>query len=192
MLFIPLYFQVSKRSSPGEAGAYLVPSIVGNAVGSLATGAFIKRYGRYKLPMVLSSISSGLCFVLLVIWWHGETPAWQSLFVLPGGLATGMAHSALFVAVAAAVDEDQMAIAGSGLYLSGSVGGVGGLSVASAVFQAALRSELQRTVAREDIPNGHEVGRRIPITGAQRSGNPQRPESLLTAYPISRLRGKHC
>ncbi|KAF9885035.1 hypothetical protein FE257_000766 [Aspergillus nanangensis] len=158
MLFIPLYFQVSKGSSPGEAGAYMIPSIVGNTVGSLLTGGFIKRHGVYKLPIVLSSISSGVCFVLLMVWWHGNTPAWQSLFVFPGGLATGMAHSALFVAVAAGVGEEQMAIAGSGLYLSGSIGGVAGLSVASAVFQSQLRGNLQKAV--EDIPDGQEIARK--------------------------------
>lgn len=43
MLFIPLYFEVTQNSSTAETGSYLIPSIVGNTVGGLATGAYIKR-----------------------------------------------------------------------------------------------------------------------------------------------------
>lgn len=43
MLYIPLYFEVTQNSSTAEAGAYFIPSIVGNTVGGLATGAYIKR-----------------------------------------------------------------------------------------------------------------------------------------------------
>lgn len=43
MLYIPLYFEVTQRSTAAEAGAYLIPSIVGNTVGGLSTGAYIKR-----------------------------------------------------------------------------------------------------------------------------------------------------
>jgi len=44
MFIIPIYFQVTNNASTGEAGAYLIPSVVGNTVGGLLTGAWIKRY----------------------------------------------------------------------------------------------------------------------------------------------------
>jgi formate/nitrite transporter FocA (FNT family) len=44
MLIIPIYFQVTKNSTIAEAGAYLIPSIVGNTVGGLITGAYIKKF----------------------------------------------------------------------------------------------------------------------------------------------------
>jgi formate/nitrite transporter FocA (FNT family) len=43
MLLIPLYFQVTKNSSPAEAGAYLVPSVIGNTIGGLLSGSYVKR-----------------------------------------------------------------------------------------------------------------------------------------------------
>ena len=43
MLFIPLYFEVTQNSSTAETGAYLIPSIIGNTIGGLATGSYIKR-----------------------------------------------------------------------------------------------------------------------------------------------------
>jgi hypothetical protein len=43
MLIIPIYFQVTKNASTAVAGAYLIPSVFGNTIGGLATGAFINR-----------------------------------------------------------------------------------------------------------------------------------------------------
>ena len=50
MLVVPMYFQVTNLATTGEAGAYLVPSVVGNTIGGLATGAFILRYVQYFCP----------------------------------------------------------------------------------------------------------------------------------------------
>jgi hypothetical protein len=43
MFFIPIYFQVTKNSSPAEAGAYMIPSVMGNTFGGLLTGLYVKR-----------------------------------------------------------------------------------------------------------------------------------------------------
>lgn len=43
MFSVPLYFQVTKRASNTVAGAYLVPAVVGNAIGAILAGVVIKR-----------------------------------------------------------------------------------------------------------------------------------------------------
>lgn len=43
MFSVPIYFQVSQRVSNARAGAYLFPSMFGNAVGSVLAGLVIKR-----------------------------------------------------------------------------------------------------------------------------------------------------
>jgi hypothetical protein len=67
--------------------------------------------------------------------------------ISPAGFAVGMAHSAIFVGLTSAVAEDEVAIAGSGLYLSGNLGGVTGVSGAAAAFQIALQLGLKRALA---------------------------------------------
>ncbi|KAI4954926.1 hypothetical protein J4E86_006236 [Alternaria arbusti] len=146
MFIIPIYFQVTNNASTGEAGAYLIPSVVGNTVGGLLTGAWIKRTGSYKAPTILASASSALSFVLLLLFWRGHTTVLGSLLIFPAGFATGMAHSAVFVGLTSAVAEDEVAIAGSGLYLSGNVGGVTGVSGAAAVFQIVLQMGLNHAL----------------------------------------------
>ncbi|KAL6360760.1 hypothetical protein LRP88_06468 [Fusarium phalaenopsidis] len=43
MMFVPLYFQVTRNVSPTTAGASLIPSVLGNTLGALLTGAYIKK-----------------------------------------------------------------------------------------------------------------------------------------------------
>lgn len=159
MFLVPLYFQATQNASMGSAGAHLVPSIIGNTIGGLAVGAFIKRTGRYKLPIVLSSLFSILCFTLLIIFWRNHTTPTQSLVIFFGGFGTGMANSAVFVGLTAGVDKESIAIAASGLYLSSNIGAVTGVSAAGAIFQNALRWKLDRILSRES--DGTEIIRKV-------------------------------
>jgi formate/nitrite transporter FocA (FNT family) len=43
MMLVPMYFQVSAHSSVTNAGAHLMPSVMGNAVGGILTGIIIRR-----------------------------------------------------------------------------------------------------------------------------------------------------
>ncbi|TVY18331.1 Vacuolar membrane amino acid uptake transporter fnx2 [Lachnellula arida] len=158
MSSVPLYFQVTKRAKSGEAGAYLVPAVVGNTVGGLITGAYINRSGRYKLPIVLSGGLAAIAYTLLIVRWRGHTKIWESLYVFPGGLGTGIAYSAVFIALAASVTEDEMAIAGTGLYTSGGIGSVIGISVSGAVFQWWTKKGLEN--ALNGVENGLEIAQR--------------------------------
>lgn len=86
---------------------------------------------------------------MLVALWRGQTAGAESLYVLPAGFATGLAHSAIFVTVTAGVEEDETAIACNGLYLMGNVGAVTGLSASTATFQAYLRAKLTKNLENE-------------------------------------------
>ncbi|KAH7013864.1 hypothetical protein EDB80DRAFT_680869 [Ilyonectria destructans] len=116
----------------------MIPSIARNTVGGLLACILIGRYGPTRLLIIVPSLSSGLSFSLLLLFWRGNTPVWQALF----SFATGITYSAIFVALAAGVGDTDMPIAVSGLYLSGSAGRVAGLSAASAVFQSGFEVEL--------------------------------------------------
>lgn len=146
MFMVPIYFQVTANATTAQAGAYLVPAVIGNTIGGLLTGAWIKRTGSYKVPTILASACSVLSFSLLLMFWQGNTGFSGSFLILPAGFATGVAHSAIFVGLTSAVEPEEVAIVGSGLYLSGNVGGVTGVSGAAAAFQIALRSGLKQVL----------------------------------------------
>lgn len=65
------------------------------------------------------------------------------IFVSFSGFGTGVALSAVFIAVQASVDKSQVAPAISALYLASGFGTVVGLAAVSATFQAGLKSTLQ-------------------------------------------------
>lgn len=77
------------------------------------------------------------------IYWHGHTNLWESLYIAPGAFGTGVIGSSLFVYLAAGVDESQMAIASTGLYLSQNIGALLGVSLASNVLFNGLRRGLK-------------------------------------------------
>lgn len=63
-------------------------------------------------------------------------------------------YATTFIGLAAGVEESQMAIASTGLYLSGNLGMLIGMSVASKIMQASLKKGLKRALVGFD---GREV-----------------------------------
>ncbi|KAH6719494.1 major facilitator superfamily domain-containing protein [Leptodontidium sp. MPI-SDFR-AT-0119] len=143
MMLVPIYFQISAHATLTNAGAHLMPSVLGNCFGGLLTGYIIRRTGRYKLISILGAISASISYTLMLARWHGHTSFLESLYIVPGGFGNGIALGVTFIALTAGVDPCQMAIVSSGLYLSSNIGMVGGLSIAAAVLQSTLRKQLR-------------------------------------------------
>jgi len=155
MMLVPMYFEVSAHTSVTVAGAHLMPSVCGNALGGILTGLIIRRTGRYKPIAIIGAVSSTIAYTLMLIRWHGHTSILESLYIIPGGFGNGIALSASFIALTAGIDPSQVAIASSGLYLANNVGLVAGLSVANTILQTGLRKQLR--IALEGIDKREEL-----------------------------------
>ncbi|KAF2709933.1 major facilitator superfamily transporter [Pleomassaria siparia CBS 279.74] len=142
MIVVPLYFRITKNVSNSIAGAHLVPTICGNALGALLTGITIRRTGRYKPLMIFATLFSSSCYALLVLRWHGNTNTWESLYIFPGGFGTGIIDLSTLISLTADLDNSLVAIATSGLFLCQSIGVLSGISVSAAVTGATLRGAL--------------------------------------------------
>ncbi|KAK3689680.1 major facilitator superfamily domain-containing protein [Podospora appendiculata] len=143
MFSVPIYFQITSKTSTSAAGAHLIPAVFGNAVGGLASGLLIKRLGRYKSLVLIAVITSSLSYLLLMLRWHGNTNWLESLYILPSGLGTGIAQSALFISLQVVIDPAHMAPAISFMYLSTTVFITIGLPLSNAIMHAPLRWGLQ-------------------------------------------------
>jgi predicted MFS family arabinose efflux permease len=148
MLFsVPLYFQVTQRASTTAAGGHLVPAVVGNTLGSLVAGLFIRRTGRYKTLLVAAGLVASISYVLLFLRWEGNTGFWESLYILPGGLGTGIASAAAFVAMTALLPPEEVAMATAGYMLLVGFSMTAGVTTSNSVlgmeFQRELRKNLQ-------------------------------------------------
>ncbi|KAM5341447.1 hypothetical protein ACJ41O_014478 [Fusarium nematophilum] len=151
MFAIPLYFQVTASASPSASGYYLVPAIVGNTVGGLLTAAYIKKTGYFKLPTNAAAVVAGICHTLTMVCWNGNTSTLESLYVFFGGLGTGIAHSSTFIAITADTTDEELAIAGGGLYLCGGLGSVMGVAVAQSTMRAIFAREVTRALGWSDL-----------------------------------------
>ncbi|KAL8366793.1 hypothetical protein RB595_008756 [Gaeumannomyces hyphopodioides] len=144
---VPLYFQVTQRSSNAASGASLVPAFVGNACGAVLGGLVIKRTGRYKLLLIGATILSSSAYFILLLRWHGHTRPWEALEILPGGMGTGIVQTVTFVAITATIAPSHKAAAISGLFLVGTVASTLGLAAVNAVTLGVMRARLDALLA---------------------------------------------
>lgn len=190
MFVVPLYFQITKGSSLSAAGFYLIPAVAGNTIGGLLTGAYIKKHGRYKTLTVMAAVIAGFCQVLIGTRWTGHTGSFEALYIFFGGVGTGMAHSSTFVAVTAGTSDEEVAIAGAGLYLSGGLGSVLGVTVAS----AALRLTFTK-MAEEALGNSPEtfslIDRALSDVDFVKSLTGRLRDAIVSAY-VSGFRMNFC
>ncbi|KAL8306486.1 hypothetical protein RB597_003005 [Gaeumannomyces tritici] len=144
---VPLYFQVTQRSSNAASGASLVPAFIGNACGAILGGLVIKRTGRYKLLLIGATALSSSAYFIILLRWHGHTRAWEALEILPGGMGTGIVQTVIFVAIAATINPSHKAAAMSGLFLVSTVASTLGLAAVNAVTLGVMRARLDALLA---------------------------------------------
>ncbi|TGO63762.1 hypothetical protein BCON_0011g00860 [Botryotinia convoluta] len=147
MMLVPIYFQITDHATFTTAGAHLMPSVIGNAVGGLLAGYIIQKSssptGHYKPILLLGALSSLISYTLLLLRWHGHTSFLESLYIIPGGFGNGITLSASFIGLTAGVEQEELAIATSGLFLSANIGCVVGVSGAGSVMEAGLEKGLR-------------------------------------------------
>ncbi|KAE8377584.1 major facilitator superfamily domain-containing protein [Aspergillus bertholletiae] len=145
MLFsVPLYFQVTQRASATVAGGHLVPAVVGNTVGGLLAGTFIRRTGRYKALLVFGGLVAAITHVLMFIRWNGHTNFGESLYIIPGGLGTGIASASAFVAMTALLEPQDMAMATGGYMLIVSFAMTTGITMTNTVLGLGFKNQLEK------------------------------------------------
>ena len=144
-----------RGSSNTEAGIHFAPFPIGISVGSLGCGIAMNRTGRHYwlgvLSMFLFNLGTGLfCSFDLDT---PDAPQYLSLFLFGAGYGASLTTG--LVALIAAVKHSEQATATSASYLFRSTGGTMGAAAGAAVFQTALRTNLDRRLG------GGEVAREI-------------------------------
>ncbi|KAK8017374.1 major facilitator superfamily transporter, partial [Apiospora rasikravindrae] len=102
--------------------------------------------GRYKPLLLFATLASSTSYLLLLLRWHGRTSVWESLYIFPGGLGTGIVQTATFVAVQAAIDPAHKAAAMSGNFLVVTIGGMAGMVAVNAVTVETMTRKLGATL----------------------------------------------
>lgn len=156
---IPLYLQAVLGNSPTRAGLYLMPRIVSLSCGSVFSGFFISRTGEYK------GITITAAFTLVVAttgysFWTATTPLWfVFITTILDGASLGILITTTLIAMLSTIAASEMATITSMSYLFRSAGGVIGISVTSAVFQAAVKHILSEKITGPDAEKYIEIAR---------------------------------
>ncbi|GAB1211310.1 hypothetical protein ATERTT37_000423 [Aspergillus terreus] len=154
MFSVPLYFQVTAKASSTIAGAHLVPAVIGNTVGGLVAGVFIRRTGNYKPVLVVAGLVASITYVLQIVRWNGHTGPWESMYIVFGGLGTGLASSAAFVSMTAFLEPQDIAMATSGYLLLLSFAMTAGVTTTYTVLGSEFKRQLQ---TRLHGPDAHKI-----------------------------------
>lgn len=90
-------------------------------------------------------------YSLLLLRWHGDTNAWESLYIVPGGFGAGLVQSAGFISIQAAANPKHKAAVTSGMFLTFQIGMILGLSCVSAVMMETMRWRLDALLEGMDL-----------------------------------------
>ncbi|KAH8177317.1 major facilitator superfamily protein [Sarocladium implicatum] len=158
VFYAPLYLQVIGNTAT-QAGLMILPSPLGVAVGSVVTGAYMRKTGRYWGVGVLSMsffVAGMACFTQLDV--HG--PKWLVAIAFSlVGIGYGGHLTTTLLACIASVDHSQQAVITSATYLARSLGGTIGITIGSAVYQNILKTRLWEELG--DKPHAAEIIKRI-------------------------------
>jgi len=180
IFYIPLYQSTIRGVDDAHAGLSLIPFTLGASCGSLASGLIMKRTGKYywlcATMLVICTLGCGLCALL-----DQHTPYWETLLIaVVPAIGFGAVGTILILAVIAAVDHSEQAVATSLSFLFRSSGATIGLAIASSAFQNVCRRSLIQKVTG---PDAGEIIRRVrESTDAIHKIPIQYRESVIRSY----------
>jgi MFS family permease len=144
LYYVPFYLQVRGLSST-QAGLRQMPVAIGTSAGSLGVGYVMRHTGKYWWLNVMS-MSLLLVGAALLCTFQLDTPKWATyLYMVPEGLGYGAMLTITLVAMISAVEHKDQAVITAASYAFRSTGSTIGITIASAVFQNILSSQLQHT-----------------------------------------------
>ncbi|KAF7957835.1 hypothetical protein EAE96_003405 [Botrytis aclada] len=158
IFYVPLYYQVRGESTTAS-GMRLIPQSIGASIGSLGSGIVMNRTGKYKtislITLTMLVIGTGLLTTL-----NSNSPDWPIYVYLSfTGIGYGALLTTTLLAIISAVSHDHHSVITSASYAFRSTGSTIGITIASAVYQNILKSDLWEKFG--DRPNAEEIIGRI-------------------------------
>lgn len=150
MYFFPMWFQTVMLTSASTAGLHLLPNSVSMSLGSVFAGWIMHKTGRYKIPNTVFGIFPFIAAISIWRMHEGMGPVQSWLSIIPLGFGNAVVLQTMLIALLAHLDEAHMAVGTGFGQLFRGIGQVGGVAVASALFQTRLDSELRRRIHNDD------------------------------------------
>ena len=140
---LPLYMQIVKGYSPTAAGLLLLPMVLGIMSGSISSGQFTARTGRYKIFPVVGAALLVIGMFLLHTVDVDTSMVVIDVFALIFGLGLGFNMQTLVVAVQNSVPPQDMGVATSSATFFRQMGGTLGTAVFLSVLFSTVVDNIQ-------------------------------------------------
>lgn len=159
VFYLPIYLRV-RGASTTQGGAALIPFAITFPLGSLIAGIIMKKTGKYKWLNRFILVLMLLGTLIMVASCANGSPLWPSVVGLAVmGLAIGGELVVTLLSSIAAIKPEEQAVVTSLTYVFRSTGSVVGLAAASAVYQAALETDLWTKIG--DLDDAADIIGRI-------------------------------
>ncbi|KAJ7220238.1 MFS general substrate transporter [Mycena pura] len=143
---VPLYFTAARVRSSAEAGVHLIPLSVMIAFGSVYTGWYMHKTGRYWWIQVFAC-STVIVTSVALAFWDAATPEWILYTTLvPFGFGFAALSTTAILALISSVPTEEIPVATGLLFLSRVMGQVIGVSLSAALAQALLARNLRASI----------------------------------------------
>lgn len=136
--YLGQYYQLGRELSPTVSGLLLLPMILGNLVGSTASGLLITKYGRWKIFLVLGTAIIPLASYALSFIGPDSSILFISILVGVLGLGLGMVIQNFMLAVQNTVKVTEIGAASAAITFFRTLGGAAGNSILGAMMTAQV------------------------------------------------------
>jgi predicted MFS family arabinose efflux permease len=156
LFFMPLYFQAVDRLSATQAGLRLIPAVICSVSGSLGSGIYMKRTGKYYWITVVcySTMVLGMTIILLCSGVLVRSQLGLIIGLCLAAFSNGVGVTTSLIALISNAKHEDQAIATACSYLFRSLGSVIGVSLTATAANSALRVQLsQRLGNGPDVEN---------------------------------------
>ncbi|GIF76184.1 MDR family MFS transporter [Asanoa siamensis] len=141
IIFIPLYLQIVKGSSPTESGLLMLPMMAGIIVTSVLVGRAMSRIGRYKWFPVVGAALLGVGILLFTQLGVGTSLGVAFIFMIVIGVGLGASMQSLVMAVQNTVDLRDLGAGTSAATFFRSLGGSFGVAILGTILSSRLATE---------------------------------------------------
>ncbi|KAK9384789.1 major facilitator superfamily domain-containing protein [Lipomyces mesembrius] len=156
--YIAIYLITVQGVSPTKSGSSLIPHFVGDALGSLVVGYYMRRTGRY-FPMTCLAAFCMVFGSLLLCFVGMDTSRFLIMVIMfVPGFAFGLYLTITLVGLVAAVPRDYQAVSTSIQFGFKGTGSTLGVSISTAIFQNVLATKLYSRITG---PGAEEIITRV-------------------------------
>jgi EmrB/QacA subfamily drug resistance transporter len=161
IFFLPVFVQGVIGNSATNSGEILIPMLLAMVVSSIASGQFISRTGRYKVPILAGLAVMAVGYFMITnfdIYTTNQTLVEAMVLI---GLGLGVTMQTYTLVVQNSVSRADMAVATSATQLSRSMGSALGLAIMGTILTQGMASSIAKylpaSVLQKFQSSGHSA-----------------------------------